>query len=128
MASPGETARQRTTIEDEQPINLSQVAAELIDIARDSPAGRAGRTLIPGAGAVLKQTLLALAAGETLADHESPAAATLQVLTGRVRLTSKEGDVEVDAGELVAIPPVRHGLDALQDAAVLISVAQPGAG
>jgi hypothetical protein len=45
--------------------------------------------LVPGAGAPLKQTLLALRGGRHLAAHDAPGAATLQVLRGRVR-SSKE--------------------------------------
>ena len=124
--TPADSADGSTVTIDEEPVNLRTAAPALLDVARAAAAGRAGRTLIPGAGAILKQTLLALASGTSLADHESPPAATLQVLVGRVRLTSGEGNLELDAGELAAIPPVRHGLDALTDAVVLLSVAQPG--
>lgn len=106
-------------------VNLPHAAAELLQSAHSSPAGRAGRTLVTGAGAPLKQSLLALVAGRSLADHESPAAATLQVISGVVRLTGgAQHDVELHAGDHAAIPPLRHGLDALEDAVVLISVAQ----
>jgi quercetin dioxygenase-like cupin family protein len=109
------------------PVNLPQAAVDLLQSAHTASAGRAGRTLIPGAGAPLKQSLLALVAGRSLADHESPAAATLQVVSGVVRLTGGgQHDVELHAGDHVAIPPLRHGLDALDDAVVLISVAQGG--
>lgn len=104
--------------------NLPGAAAELLEVARTSHARRAGRTLIPGAGAVLKQTLMALVAGEVLADHESPGSATLQVLVGAVRLTGGGDALELDTGDHVAIPPVRHGLVALEDAVVLITVGQ----
>jgi quercetin dioxygenase-like cupin family protein len=106
------------------PVNLPQAAATLLQSAKTTPAGRAGRTLTPGAGAALKQSLLALAAGRSLADHESPAAATLQVISGTVRLTGGgPHDIELRQGDLAAIPPVRHGLEALHDAVVLLSVA-----
>lgn len=105
-------------------VNLPDAAAELLEVARTSHAGRAGRTLIPGAGAPLKQTLMALVAGQSLADHESPGAATLQVLAGAVRLTGGGEAIELQAGDHAPIPPVRHGLVALDDAVVLISVGQ----
>lgn len=132
-----ETATRELTVEHElttasgphtnigDPVNLSDAADELVRSATTSRAGRAGRTLIPGAGAPLKQVLLALAGGQALADHESPAAATLQVLRGVVRLTGGGQDGrELHVGDLVAIPPVRHGLEALDDAVVLLTVAQ----
>jgi quercetin dioxygenase-like cupin family protein len=50
------------------------------------PAARAALTLVAGAGAPLKQTMLALRSGEHLAEHDAPGAATLQVVRGRVRL------------------------------------------
>lgn len=104
-------------------IGLPAAAGELVGEARRARAGRAARTLTPGAGAPLKQTLLALLAGRTLADHEAPGAATLQVLAGRVRLTVGAARQELGQGDLAPIPPARHGLDALDDAVVLISVA-----
>ncbi|HEX6255998.1 MAG TPA: hypothetical protein VFZ70_09325 [Euzebyales bacterium] len=111
------------------PVNLPQAAAELLHSAKATPAGRAGRTLTPGAGAPLKQSLLALASGRSLADHESPAAATLQVISGTVRLTGGgPHDIDLRAGDHAAIPPVRHGLEALDDAVVLLSVAQGAQG
>jgi quercetin dioxygenase-like cupin family protein len=44
--------------------------------------------MVGGATAPLRQTVLALAAGVRLAEHEALGAATLQVLRGRVRLTA----------------------------------------
>lgn len=107
-----------------EPVNLPRAATELLQSAHASPAGRAGRTLIRGAGVPLKQTLLALVAGRSLADHESPGAATLHVLTGVIRLTGGPEDLELHRGDHAAIPSVRHGLDALDDAVVLITIAQ----
>lgn len=104
------------------PIHLPAVCEELLESAGQASSGRAARTLTPGAGAVLKQTLMALLEGRALADHESPGAATLQVLLGAVTLTGGTEDLELRAGDHVAIPPVRHGLRATDDAVVLISV------
>ena len=105
-------------------VNLPAAAAEVLERARTSKAGRAARTLTPGAGAALKQSLLALAGGRRLDDHDSPLAATLQVLEGVVRLTGGPDDVELHVGDHAPIPPHRHGLQAVEDAVVLLSVAQ----
>lgn len=104
-------------------VHLPEAAAALLDEARAASAGRAGRTLVPGAGAPLKQSLLALVGGQRLADHDSPTAATLQVIQGAVRLTGG-GDVDLRPGDIAPIPPVRHGLEALDDAVVLLTVVQ----
>ncbi len=106
-------------------INLPAAAAEVLQRAHESSSGRAGQTLNPGTGTALKHTLLALVAGQSLADHESPAAATLQVVRGVVRLTSDgQKHDELHPGDHAPIPPVRHGVDAIEDAVLLITVAQ----
>jgi hypothetical protein len=48
-------------VENAQVHNLAAAAAELLDRAATSPAGRAALTLVAGAGAPLKQTVLASA-------------------------------------------------------------------
>jgi quercetin dioxygenase-like cupin family protein len=70
----------------------------------------------------LRQTLLALAAGQGLAEHESPGEATLQVLQGRVRVTAGEDVWEGGTGDHLVLPPARHDLVAVEDAAVLLTV------
>ena len=53
--------------------NLAAVAADLLEEAAAAPAGRAALTLVAGAGAPLKQTMLALRSGQQLAEHDAPA-------------------------------------------------------
>ena len=103
--------------------NLATVAAELLERAAAAPAGRAAQTLIPGAGAPLKQTLLALRSGMDLAEHEAPGAATLQVLRGRLRLLAGNQSWELGEADHVQIPAARHRLEALENVTVLLTVA-----
>ncbi|RBQ17819.1 LuxR family transcriptional regulator [Spongiactinospora rosea] len=102
--------------------SLTDLAAELLATARGSGAGRAARTVHTGQG--LRQTLFALAAGRGLGEHDSPGEATLQVLAGRVRLRAGAESWEGGPGDLVAIPPLRHALDAIEDSAALLTVAE----
>jgi quercetin dioxygenase-like cupin family protein len=98
------------------------VARDLIDQARGHHSGRAARTV--ASGTALRATVIALRRGCGLANHESPAAgATLHVITGRVRLHTDDHEWFLQAGELVPLPPQRHGLDALDDTALLLTVA-----
>ncbi len=103
-------------------INLVNMARQHLELARRVKSGRSADTVHGGSAHALRQTILALLEGHELSDHESPGEATLQVLSGRVRLTAPGGDAEVDAGELIVIPDQRHGLLAVEDSVVLLTV------
>jgi quercetin dioxygenase-like cupin family protein len=66
--------------------------------------------------------VIALLAGRGLDEHESPGEATLQVLSGRVRLEAGDASTDASAGDLVEIPPARHALHAYDDSVVLLTV------
>jgi quercetin dioxygenase-like cupin family protein len=114
---------QLRAIPDIDSICLTALADEQIAIARTASSGRSARTIHGGAEQVLRQTLLALAAGHGLDEHESPGEATLLVLAGRVRLSAGDARWVGAAGDLVIIPPHRHSLQALDDSAILLTVA-----
>lgn len=101
-------------------VRLSDHAAELLDEARESPARRAARTLI--GGNAQRVTMIALAGSSELSEHLSPAAASLQVLTGDAVLTAGEKQWPLAAGTLIAIPHQRHALRAVSDTVVLLTV------
>ncbi len=103
--------------------SLAPLGDELLATARAAGSGRASRTVHGGTGHPLRHTVLALVAGRALAEHDSPGDATLLVLRGRLRLTAGDQDWEGGAGELVAIPPVRHSLTALEDVVAVLTVA-----
>lgn len=109
------------------PGSVTGLAAELLRSAAASSSGRAARTLFGASGSTLRQTVIALTAGAALADHDNPGEATLLVLEGRVRLTSATTSAEGSRGDLLVVPDARHRLDALADAAVLLTVAKLGA-
>ena len=102
--------------------SLTEVAEQLLTQAENTHSGRAAQTVYGGHDRVLRQTVIALAAGHELAEHESPGEATLQVLTGRVRLTAGDDAWEGTAGDLVVIPPARHALTAVERSAILLTV------
>lgn len=102
-------------------VNLSGLAAELLEQAHAHPSGRTARTIASSTS--LRGTVIALTEETRLADHDAPAAATLHVLAGRVRLHTADQEWLLDGGELVPLPPQRHGLDALADSVVLLTVA-----
>lgn len=103
--------------------SLTALVDQHLEKARAASAGRSSDTLHGGAHLRLRQTLLALVEGERLHDHESPGEATLQVLTGHVIVTGgPEGDLEGHMGDLLVIPMSRHGLRAVEDSVVLLTV------
>lgn len=87
--------------------------------------GRSSHTVYGGHEHVLRQTLLALTTGTALAEHENPGEATVLVLRGRVRLTAGETSWEGRSGDLLVVPPARHGLEALEDSVIVLTVAKP---
>lgn len=105
-------------------ISLDAVAREQLRLAHRAASGRSAETVYGGHERVLRQTLIALTADTTIAEHESPGDATLLVVVGRVRLSSGSDEWEGRAGDLLVIPAARHTLDALEDSAVLLTVAK----
>ena len=104
-------------------LSLTALVDEHLAAARTTGSGRSAHTVHGGHEHALRQTLIALTSGSGLAEHNSPGEATLQVLRGRVRLTTAGDSREAGAGDLLVIPPERHGLTAVDDSAVLLTVA-----
>jgi len=102
--------------------SLTALTDEQLTLARGAANGRSAHTVYGGHDHRLRQTLLALAAGQGLDEHESPGEATLQVLRGWVRVTAGDDVWEGTAGDHLALPPTRHDLVAIEDAAVLLTV------
>jgi quercetin dioxygenase-like cupin family protein len=90
------------------------------------PPGSQGRTERPQRGPHRarcgpRQTVVGLAAGTELGEHNAPHAATLQVLHGRVRVTSPSGDDELGTGILHLLTHERHAVLALEDSVFLLT-------
>ncbi len=105
-----------------EPISLTELADEQLDAARKAHSGRAAYTVHGGHDHFLRQTVIAMAAGHELGEHESPGEATLQVLRGHVRLSVGEDSCDGSTGDYLVIPPRRHALLAVDDSVVLLTV------
>ncbi|WP_199433757.1 LuxR family transcriptional regulator [Qaidamihabitans albus] len=104
--------------------SLDALARELLKLATGSPQGRSAKTVYGGHEHVLRQSILTLTSGNTLAEHENPGEAALFVLRGRVRLHAAGISWEGRHGDLIVIPQSRHRVEALEDSAVLLTVAK----
>lgn len=75
---------------------------------------------------VLRQTVIALEGGQKLDEHANPGEATVHVLTGRVSLSAAANSWQglPGDGDLLIVPDSLHTLEALEDSAVLLTVAK----
>ena len=97
---------------------VEAAATKALEEATASEKGRSAELLVHDGP--LRQTILALRAGEVLAEHNSPPAASMYVLHGLVRVTGQDQS-EIVAGEIVALTHVRHGVEAVEDSVFLLT-------
>jgi quercetin dioxygenase-like cupin family protein len=107
-----------------QKTSLEALAREQLELAARAAGGRAAHTVYGGHEKVLRETLIAMISGSELSEHENPGEATVLVLHGRVRLSSGDLAWEGSRGDLITVPDARHRLEALEDSAVLLTVAK----
>lgn len=102
--------------------SLTALARTQLEAARASSTGRSARTVYGGHEHQLRQTVIALLEGQVLDEHESPGEATIHVLDGRVRLFADDVSWVGAPGDLLVIPASRHGVEAVKDSAILLTV------
>lgn len=109
---------------DMQKKSLTALVRHHLNHARDASSGRSAETVYGGHVHVLRQTLIALRSGQRLGEHDNLAEATVQVLEGRVVLTSGGASWSGWRGDLITMPPGRNSLEAVEDAVILLTVAK----
>jgi quercetin dioxygenase-like cupin family protein len=105
-------------------ISLEALGRQQIKLAARAGGGHAADTVYGGHEKVLRQTVVGMVKGASLAEHASPGDATIHVLHGRVRLSAGETSWEGRSGDLIIVPDARHAVEALEDAAFLLTVAK----
>ena len=105
-----------------QKVSLIALGRHHLDQAKRAASGRSAETVFGGHEHRLRQTLIALRSGESLAEHESPGEATVQVLVGRVLLRAGSAEWNGSPGDLLIVPDSRHALDAVEDSVIVLTV------
>src|SRR5690242_13936154 len=107
-----------------QKISLQALARTQLELAAAASSGRSAQTVYGGHEQVLRQTLIAMTAGTSLSEHENPGAATVHVLSARVRLAAGNAARGGAGGAPFVTPPAGHALHAVENAVVLLTVAK----
>ncbi len=97
-------------------------AAMREQVAALSTTGRVGKTLVKEGA--LRITQVMLRNGSPLGSHQIAGPVSIQVLRGRLRLTTADGELELESGDLVALDAgVAHAAEAVNDCTLLITMA-----
>jgi len=105
-------------------MSLTALMRQQLSLAQNASSRRSASTVYGGHEHVLRQTMIAMMAGQMLNEHENPGEATVHVLHGRVRLAAGDTSWEGSPGDLLVVPDAPHTLEALETAAVLLTVAK----
>lgn len=98
--------------------HLGQMAEHALGLATAAANGRHAEVLVHDGP--LRQSVIALRKGTELAEHNAPPAASLQMLSGSVRITGTE-PAEIAEGALQVLTHERHGVRALADSVFLLT-------
>jgi quercetin dioxygenase-like cupin family protein len=105
-----------------------QLDTELTALRRDAgvqQGGHSARTLVKHDD--LRVVLISLSSGARLEEHTANARVSIQAVTGAVRLRVGDGVVELSAGGLLVLDrSVPHDVEAIEDSAILLTLAWPG--
>lgn len=107
-----------------QKISIEALARQQLKLARHSPSGRAADTVFGGHEKTLRQTVIGILQGTVLGEHDNFDESTIYVLQGRVRLRVGEVSWIARTGSLLIVPQSRHSLEAVEDSALLITIAK----
>lgn len=105
-------------------MSLTALARQQLRAASTAASGRDAQTVYGGHEHVLRQTLITVAAGHRLDEQDNPREATLYVVHGRVRLSTADNVWDGTPGDLLVVPSCGNTLEALEDSAVLLTVAK----
>lgn len=104
-------------------VSIDALADAQLAAAQAADSGRSATTVHGRTGARLRQTLIAIDADRVLGEHQSPGDASVFCLRGKIRIRTSNGQIDLGAGELVAVPALRHDVIALEPSVAILTVA-----
>ena len=105
--------------------NLVAKSRELTKQASTASSGRAAETVFGGHEKQLRQTVVALREGSTMAEHANPGEATLMVISGRLWLVAGEDRWSGREMDYLVVPDARHSVEAETDTTFVLTVTMP---
>lgn len=107
--------------------DLTRIAQELQGEEAYAREGQTARTLLRSSD--LRIVLIALKAGKTIAEHQANVTASVQTLSGHIRLRLPERSVDVPAGQLLMLGSgLAHDVHAESDSTFLLTLGWPSTG
>lgn len=106
-------------------LSLTSVSRQLLTTAKAAPAGRSAETVYGGHERVLRQSVVVLCTHRGQTEHVLNGEGTIYVLNGRVRLRVGSQEWDARTGDFLPLPATKHSVEALEDSAVLLTVALP---
>ena len=105
-------------------ISIEALARKQLKEAVTAPSARAADTVFGGHEKILRQTVIGIRQGAELGERDNLDESTIYVLQGRVQLRTGDETWIGRSGDLLIVPRSRHSLEAIEDSAVLITIAK----
>jgi quercetin dioxygenase-like cupin family protein len=117
---------ERPILGDVQRFDLGEEVSSLAEGQLLERSGRTSRTLVKDGP--LRVTLIVLAAGGRIPEHQADGPITVQPLQGRIRFAVGGGVYEAGPGQLLSVGAgIRHAVESTDGAAFLLILARPSA-
>jgi len=112
-----------SSITDGAEFDIPTIDRELRALEAYKLDGHTARTLVREP--TMRIVLIVMRAGAKIAEHHAQETASIHALAGHIRLQLPQRAVDLQAGHVLVIPPqLRHDVEALDDAAFLITLAR----
>lgn len=99
--------------------DIAALTEEYVEAASSSPHGRSAELVLQDGP--LRQSVLGLAEGAELAEHDAPPAASVLVLKGSIEIVSASGTIALETGMITEVPRERHSVRAVVASAFLLT-------